>query len=339
MFRTLAGCSFVVCIGIAALNLSSMSARADEALTVRLDWLPTGYQAPIWLAVDKGWFRDAGLDVSISDGNGSATTVQLIANGQFDVGHAALSNMALARNKGMKLVSIAGFFRKGDISLIVPKDSPINGPMDLKGKRIIYTASSLETPFLDSFFAAGGVKREEIDLINVDANAKVAQYLTTNVDGIISAGPTLALVQDKRPSRLVLFADFGLNLPSFGLVANEANLTKKSAALRQFASIVSGAWAYVLKGHEDEAIASVLRNRAAARLNAAVMRANLNVSLQFLHSASTEKQPIGVQTEDDWTAAVAILERAKLIPPGTKAREYFTNDYLDTNTIASIATR
>ena len=100
---------------------------------------------------------------------------------------------------------------------------------DLKGKRIIYTASSLETPFLDPFFATGDVKRDEIELINVDANAKVAQYLTSNVDGIISAGPTLALVQDKRPSRLVLFADFGLNLPSFGLVASEAGIAKKAA--------------------------------------------------------------------------------------------------------------
>jgi NitT/TauT family transport system substrate-binding protein len=265
--------------------------------------------------------------------------VQLVAGGQFDVGHAALSNMALARNKGMQLVSIASFFRKGDISLIVPKNSAIHGPADLRGKRIIYTASSLETPFLDSFFAAGGVKREEIELINVDANAKIAQYLTAGIDGLISAAPTLALVADKRPSRLVLFADFGLNLPSFGLVANETSLPRKGAALRQFASIVSGAWAYVLNGHQDEAIASVLRNHEGAGLNAAAMRANLEVSLQFLYSASTEKLPIGMQTEEDWAAAVAILERAKLIAPGTKARDYFTNDYLDASTIAAIAAR
>jgi ABC-type nitrate/sulfonate/bicarbonate transport system substrate-binding protein len=41
---------------MAALNASHISASANEALTVRLDWLPTGYQSPIWLAVDKGWF-------------------------------------------------------------------------------------------------------------------------------------------------------------------------------------------------------------------------------------------------------------------------------------------
>jgi NitT/TauT family transport system substrate-binding protein len=339
MFRTFAGCSLVVCIGITPLVLSHTTARADEALTVRLDWLPTGYQSPIWLAVDKGWFKAAGLDVSIGDGNGSAITVQLVATGQFDVGHAALSNMALARDKGMKLISIAGFFRKGDIALIVPNDSPIHGPGDLKGKRIVYTASSLETPFLDTFFAAGGVKREEIELINVDATAKIAQYLTGNVDGLISAAPTLAFLRDKRPSRLVLFADFGLNLPDFGLVAHETNLTKKGAALRKFASIVAGAWAYVLKGHEDEAIAASVHNHQATLLNPALLRANLDVSLQFLYSPSTQNLPIGVQTEEDWAAAIAIMEKAKLIAPGTKPRDYFTNDYLDTDTIRSIAAR
>jgi NitT/TauT family transport system substrate-binding protein len=327
-----------ICLAVVALGVFAQPARADDAntLSVRLDWLPTGYQSPLWLAVDKGWFKAAGLDVAISDGNGSATTVQLVNSGQYDVGHAALSNMALGRSKGMKLVSIAGFFRKGDIALIVPKDSPIAGPKDLKGKRIIYTASSLETPFLDPFFAAGGLKRDDLELINVDATAKVAQYLTTNVDGIISAGPTLALVQDKRPSRLVLFADSGLNLPSFGLVASETAIAKKPAALRKFASIIAGAWTYILKGHEDEGIASVLHNRAASRLNPKIMRANLDVSLQFLYSPSTQKLPIGMQTESDWAAAIAILEKAKLIAPGSKASDYFTNDFLDPKTIASI---
>jgi NitT/TauT family transport system substrate-binding protein len=332
--------SLFAIVGLAVATLLALAAPAvaDDAhtLSVRLDWLPSGYQAPLWLAVDKGWFKKAGLDVSIADGNGSATTVQLVANGQYDVGHAALSNMALARSKGMRLISIAGFFRKGDIALMVPQASPINGPKDLKGKRIIYTASSLETPFLDPFLAAGGLKRDDLELINVDASAKVAQYLTTDVDGIISAGPTLALLQDRRPSRLVLFADSGLNLPSFGLVASESALAQKGPALRQFASIVSGAWTYILKGHEDEGIAAVLHNHEAARLDPAIMHANLKVSLQFLYSPSTEKLPIGVQTEEDWAAAIAIMEKAKVIEPGSKPRDYFTNDYLDTNTIASI---
>jgi len=331
LFATFAG------IAVAAL-LFAVPSRADDAhtLTVRLEWLPTGYQAPFWLAVQNGWFKRAGLDVSIADGTGSVTTVQMVGSGQYDLGHAALSNMAIARSKGMPLISIAGFLRKGDIALMVPKDSPITGPKDLKGKKIIFTASSLETPFIDSFLAAGGLARDDVNLINIDASAKIGQYLSGAADGVISAGEAVALMEKQRPSRLILFADYGLNLPSMGLVASKASLEKKGPAIRDFASIVSGAWAYLVKGHEEEGIQAVIHSHDNARLDADLLMANLKVSLQFLRTPSTETMPIGFQSESDWAEALAIMEKAKVIDPGSKPQDYFTNAYLDKGIITSI---
>jgi len=322
----------------AALGIGIPSRAADDAhtISVRLDWLPTGYHAPFWLALEKGWFKQAGIDVSLSDGTGSITTVQLVGSGQYDVGHAALSIMAIARSKGMKLISVADFFRTGDTGLMVPKDSPIRGPQDLKGKKIIYTAGSLEAPFIPAFLAAGGLKEGDLDLVNIDANAKVGEYLAGAADGLISAGPTVALLEKKRPSKLILFADYGLNLPSMGLVASEEVLAKKGPAIRAFASIVSGAWTYILKGHEDEGIAAVLKSHEAARLDPELMKANLDVALRFLYTPSTKQDPIGIQAASDWAEAIAVMEKAKVIEPGTKPTDYFTNDYLDPKIIASI---
>ena len=70
------------------------------------------------------------------------------------------SAMAFARSKGMPVISIAGFFRKGDLGLLVPVDSPIKEPKDIKGKRLVYTAGSMEAPFLDAFFNKAGVTRD-----------------------------------------------------------------------------------------------------------------------------------------------------------------------------------
>jgi len=322
----------------AALAVAAPSRAADEAhtLSVRLEWLPTGYHAPFWLALEKGWFKDAGIDVTLSDGTGSVTTVQLVGSGQYDIGHAALAVMAIARSKGMKLVSVADFFRTGDTGLMVPKDSPIKGPQDLKGKKIIYTAGSLEAPFIPAFLAAGGLTENDLQLVNIDANAKVGQYLAGDADGLISAGPTVALLEKKRPSKLILFADYGLNMPSMGLVASEDSLKKKGPAIRAFASVVSGAWTYILKGHEDEGIAAVLHSHEAARLDPELMKANLDVSLRFLSTPATKNEPIGFQAASDWAAAIAVMEKAKVIEPGSKPGDYFTNDYLDPKIIASL---
>lgn len=323
---------------VAAFAVAPPARAADEAhtISVRLDWLPTGYHAPFWLALEKGWFKNAGLDVTLNDGTGSVTTVQLVGSGQYDVGHAALAVMAIARSKGMKLISIAGFFRTGDTGLMVPKDSAITGPKDLRGKKIIYTAGSLEAPFVPAFLAAGGLTEKDLDLLNVDANAKVGQYLAGAADGIISAGPTVALLEKKRPSKLILFADSGLNLPSLGLVASEQALASKGPAIREFASIVSGAWAYILNGHEDEGLAAVLKSHEAARLDPELMKANLDVSLRFLYTPATKNESVGIQAASDWSNAIAVMEKAKVIEPGTKPADYFTNDYLDPKIISSI---
>ncbi len=337
--RTLAAAFGVVALAASVGNPTAAKA-ADPAhtLSIRLDWLPSGYHAPFWLAIDKGWFKDAGLDVTIADGNGSVTTVQLVGSGQYDLGHAALATMAVARSKGIPITSVAGFLRKGDTALIVPVDSPIQGPKDLKGKKIVHTAGSLETPFIEPFLAAGKLSPADVSLLNVDAANKIAQYFGADADGLISAAETVALL-GKKPSRPILFADYGLNLPSFGLVANKDVLKTKGPAIKEFASIVSGAWGYLVKGHEDEGVAAVIHNHESSRLDASIVRANLNIALQFLYSASTKDSPIGIQTESDWKASIAIMEKEKVIPTGSKPADYFTNAYLDQKTIAAIAAK
>ena len=64
----------------------STSALAQEKLTARLDFTPAGPHAGLHLAVSKGWFKEAGLEVDVQDGRGSINTIQLVAAGQIDFG-------------------------------------------------------------------------------------------------------------------------------------------------------------------------------------------------------------------------------------------------------------
>jgi NitT/TauT family transport system substrate-binding protein len=318
---------------------SGSSLAADEAHTVnvRLSWVTSGYQAAFYLAAEKGWYAKSGLDVSITPGTGSATTIQLVASGQYDAGEAALSNMVFARSKGAAITSIAGFFRTGDVCLMVPQDSAIHGPADLKGKKIIFTAGSFEGPFLDSFLAAGGLTRDEVDFLNIDVNTRNSIYANGGADGMFgSPVGSLIVINKLRPSRAILFADFGLNLPGFGIVASEAVLKKKPAAMRAFATAVAAAWTYILAGHEEEAVAAVIKERAADRPDPAEIRQQLHNSTPFLASKTDADLPVGVQSATDWKATLAIMEKVGAVAPGTQPGDYFTNDYLDTTVIKSL---
>src|SRR4051794_6986024 len=130
LWAVAAACMFGLTMSAAA------PAQELEKLKVRLDWTPWGVQAPFHLAQQKGWFKQAGLDVSLEDGNGSVTTVQIVGSGdQFDVGHAALASMMIAREKGLPVKAVAVFAHQSDIGLLAPVESGIKGPKDLKGKK------------------------------------------------------------------------------------------------------------------------------------------------------------------------------------------------------------
>lgn len=304
--------------------------QAMERLTVRLNWSTEGLHAPFFLATQRGWFKVANLDVAVEDGNGSTTTVQLVGNGQFDIGHAALAPMAIGAAKGLNVISVAGFVPKSDVGVCVPKDSGWSRPSDLIGKRVCYTAGSLEGPFIRPFFEKNGVPLDKVQLLNVEASAKISTYLTNNADAVSTTVPWfLPILADKRASKGILFADFGLDLPGNGLVVHQDNLKKKGDAIKRFASIICGAWTYILAGHEDEAVKAILASRPQSPLAAPILRAQIEEYRPYFRSEATKTLPIGIQSAQDWRKTLSDLEAAKVIDAGSQPGKYFTNDYID----------
>lgn len=316
-------------------------ARASDLtpLTVRLDWTPWGCHAALHLANVKGWFRDAGLDVTIDDGNGTNQTVQIVGGGgDVDVGHAALSSMMIARDKGFKLKAIANYARNSDIGVMVPVDSPIHAIKDLKGKRIGHTASSLETPFLGDFLKAGGLTKDDIELVNLDGAAKLAAYLDGKLDGAFSSIPFFVpAVQAQRPSRGILLGEAGLSLPSYGLFSREETIAKKKDALTRLVSIADGAWAYIKAGHVDEGVEAIHTARPNAKLSPTVMKGQVELFMTFFETAATKGAPIGTMAPSDWDAALRTVESAKLVSSDLTATDYYTNDLFDKARYASVA--
>jgi NitT/TauT family transport system substrate-binding protein len=323
----------------AATALSSAAAQANDALHIRLDWTPWGDHAAFHLAQKKGLFTNHGLDVAFDDGNGSVACVQIVGNGgSYDVGHAALAVMAIARSKGLPIRAVANFFRQNDIGLMVSKDSGIETPKDLRGKNLTFTAGSLETPFLDRFLAAGNLKRSDLELTNVDAAAKGGMYMSGKVDGAFSSAPFMQPIFDKqRPTKTIRFSDYGLQFPSFGLFATEKSLADKGDAIKRFASIVAGTWEYIFNGHEDEAVRAIMEARPQAKLDPTVLREQVESLRNFVTTASTKDMPMGYMADADWRQAIETLKSGGLIDHVDAPEYFYTNAYLDPKLIKDIA--
>lgn len=332
-----ASARFVFSAAVALAAMVSTAANAADTLRVRLDWTPWGDQAPFHLAMKKGWFAKHGLDVQLEDGNGSVSTVQIVGNGGYDLGHASLAVMAMARSKGLKVRAVANFIRKNDIGLMIGKDSGINSPKDLKGKKLTFTAGSLETPFLDRFIAAGGLVRSDVELTNVDAANKGTLYMSGRVDGAFSSAPFMQPIFDRqRPTKTISFSDYGLEFPSFGLVATEATIATKGDQIRRFASVSAGAWQYILNGHEDEAVQAIIDARPQAKLNPEILREQIEILRGLVTTPATVDKSIGIMAESDWAKAIEILQEGKLMDRVEAPGAYFTNEFIDEKIVKEI---
>jgi len=314
-----------------------LRAAQPEKIAVRLDWVTWGGHSPFYLALKKGWYKEAGLDVAIEEGNGSVTTIQLVNGGNFDVGHANLAAMMQARAKGLSVRAIAGFVRKNDVGVLVPQDSPWKTPKDLAGKKLLYTAGSLEAPFIDKFLATGGLTRSQVELVSVDAASKNTLYVKGTADGEFTSVPYALPYTASRPSRGILFADNGMQFPGFGLIGTDDRIKTRGAAIGKFATIVSAAWEYIVGGHEDEGVQAIMEARSQQKLDPKILRTQIEAFKPYLTSEASKGLPIGVMAAADWQLAIKTMREVNLLPADAKADDFYTNALLDAARIKKLA--
>lgn len=313
--------------GSAGLAAPALAQGADS-LTVRCDFAPWGIQAALHLAQIKGWFREANLAVEVQDGRGSGNTLQLVNAGQVDVGQIAVGLLPQARDNGATVKSFACFGRRTDLAVMVDEGGPLRRPADFRGKTLVCFAASPWAPYIDAWLHAGGLDRSTVNLQMLDPTAIWGTYAAGRADGLMSTLPSaLPPVTRQRRSRGVLAEEAGITFPSYGLIATEATLGRRRDALARLVATQQRAWEHIGRNVQD-GVDAMLRERPDARLDPAVQKEQIELTIQFFETPATRGKPVGWQAEEDWTAALRSLETANAVRPGWNVSNYYTNDLL-----------
>nr|WP_319565590.1 ABC transporter substrate-binding protein [uncultured Rhodoferax sp.] len=128
---------------------ASMGASAADKVTVQLKWLPQAQFAGYYVAQSKGYYKEAGLDVTIKPGGPDISPVQVIAGNGADVVVNWMPDALAAREAGVPLVNIAQVFNQSGLMLTCKKSSGVSSPKDFKGKTLGVWYGGNEYPFLN----------------------------------------------------------------------------------------------------------------------------------------------------------------------------------------------
>ncbi|HVX74612.1 MAG TPA: ABC transporter substrate-binding protein [Bradyrhizobium sp.] len=323
---------------VAALSLGGMRmsrAQTLEPLSVRVDFAPWGVHAALHLAQQKGWFKEAGLNIDLQDGTGTLNTINLVGAGRSDVGLVQLGPMAIGKSNGVPVKSFAGFLRKVDLAILVDAEKGPKDPKGLAGLKIVCFAGSTAAPFIDVFLKRLGFERGEgpnkVNFVMVSPTSMVSTYASGGADGFMSLKEFgEPLVMKTRPAHSFLAADYGIAYPSYGFMATEETISNKADALRRLNQTQIRAWTYIFAdpAHIDEAAKAIIADRPNNQLDPDLLKAQITQCREFFDTPNTKGKPIGWQAPEDWKLAIASMTEAGLLKDALTPEGCFTNDLI-----------
>jgi NitT/TauT family transport system substrate-binding protein len=247
---------------------AAMVGRADDKLTLQLKWVTQAQFAGYYVAKDKGFYKEAGLDVTVKSGGPDINPSQVIAGGGADVIVDWMPSALATREKGVPLVNIAQVFQRSGMMLTCRKDSGIKTPTDFKGRTLGVWFSGNEYPFL-SWMDKLGYKTTGGDGVKVlKQGFNVDPLLQKQADCIstMTYNEYWQLVEaGMKADQLIVFKyeDQGVATLEDGLYTLEKTLGDPAmkAKLAKFLKASLKGWDYAVK-HQDEAVKIVLDNDA-----------------------------------------------------------------------------
>jgi NitT/TauT family transport system substrate-binding protein len=251
--------------GALALGLAAGAAEAQERVTLQLKWVTQAQFAGYYVAQAKGFYREAGLDVTINPGGPDIAPPQVIAAGRADVIVEWMPAALAARERGVPLVNVAQPFKRSGMMLTCRAETGVRAPADLANRTLGVWFAGNEYPFL-AWMARLGLKTDGspggVTVLRQGFNVdpliqKQADCISTMAYNeywqVIDAGFT--------PQQLVTFRyeDQGVATLEDGLYVLENRLTDPAFVQRmaKFVQASMRGWEYA-KANPDEAATIVL---------------------------------------------------------------------------------
>lgn len=141
----------VAMVGLAACqgaNSGKVEKAAPEKVTIGLTYIPDVQFGPLYVALEKGYFADAGVDVTLRHHGAQEALFGALESGEEDVVFAGATEMMQARTKGLDVVNWATLYQKYPVTLITTKDAGISTPADLVGKKV-----GLPGPYGENYYS------------------------------------------------------------------------------------------------------------------------------------------------------------------------------------------
>ncbi len=296
------------------------------AIALGVGYIPSVQFAPLYVAIEKGYFADEGLIVSLEYGF-ETDYVKLLALGKREFIIASGDVVILSRSQQLPVTYVAEWYTKYPVVVFSPAAKGVATPKDLIGKTVgipgLFGTSYVGWKAL---VHAADLPEEEITLKSVGFNqaAALQEGLVDAAVDYAANGPVQFQMQGV-PTNIIVVDDY-MHLPSNGLVTNEQTLASHPERVEGMVRALLRGIADTLT-HPDEAFEISLKHVPEAAQNIEMNRAIFDASLPYW--TPTSPDALGRTDPAIWPATAAFMLQAGLMDKSVSTEGVWTNEFVD----------
>jgi NitT/TauT family transport system substrate-binding protein len=304
-------------------------ALAQTKLTFLLNVPPAGYNAGFELAVKKGLYKQAGLDVTIEAGNGSQTTAQLLAVGKYDIGFADSAPVMKLISQGAKLKVLATILQGNPDAVTALKKIGLKSVADIKGHSVAMPTAGSQVALFPLVLAANHLTESDIKLVNMPPEAMVSALIQGTVEVILGSVDQFDIQLKNQGQQFdsYLFIDSGAPTVSTSIIASEDFLSNNPDVAKKFVAASLKGW-YATLDNPAEGVAAMKEMFPDANEKLAPAQIEATRFLMCVNHAKF----VGKALPQQWDDTVKSFVTIGVLPADVPATKYYTYDYLPPDT-------
>ncbi len=314
-------------IALAVVLASAGTASAQEKFTFALNWFAVGDHAAYWVALDKGYYKAKGLDVTLENSKGSGDSITKVDTGRADAGLADAAVVIASKARGTTIKTVGMIFDKTPLNIFSLKSNPLTKPKDLEGKTLGAPPGDSQRQMFPAFAKLTGIDAGKVTWVNLEPSAKIAAVAEKRMDGVGDYNTGLPLYEKaagKGNVVMMQWADFGFDLYSMSIMASEATMTKQPKALKDFLEASYMGWRDVMA--DPQAAMAIFKKRV-PEIDVELLTENMKIGLGLMKTEQYAKGGIGSIDDKRMCASVDLVNGYMGLPKKVECKDVYTKEF------------
>lgn len=237
-------------LGTYYLTLPPPPKKLDKII-FSLPFTPAGSYMPFYVGMDKGFYEEYGIMITILPSTGSANAASRLDTGVVDFALLDISTLFQGISQGQKIKAIGLWSENNEGCVAVRKDLGITNPKQLEGRKLASQPGAMAYVLWPAFVRATGIDTNKVEVALISTGPADSMMLNKQVDGLILASMRVAVYQDAGMAvDVLMYYDYGINTYGFCLATRNSIIANNPDLVGRFVKATQKAVDYSIKNQE-----------------------------------------------------------------------------------------